>query len=299
MKYELKAFNGLFLIVWMCFISGEIAAQNYPNQWVDFEKPLIEQADSIIKAGSSISKNEARKQALQNTDKVKINLISANNKQLAPTDLYQKVAKATVVITDACLCDNCDNLHIFPSTGYLISADGICVTNYHVLNFFMNRDGHYTPKAFVAQLHDGRTLAVKEVLVASPEYDLVILQLDTQDKKLPCLALDIDAEIGADVFIVSHPQNMYYMLSAGIVTGKMNVEFPTFNNEGVFNRNIMTISADFATGSSGAAVVNSAGNVIGTVSATRTLFHTGLPDKPVQMVVKSILPVSLLKSLIK
>ncbi|PTN05924.1 trypsin-like peptidase [Mangrovibacterium marinum] len=279
---------------------GEAAAQSYPNQWTDWEKPLIEQADSIIKAGTSVSQEEAREQAAPNVGPVKLSLHQKKNeKRLSTPDLYRKVAAATVIMTDACLCDNCDQLHIFPATGYLISPEGVCVTNYHVLNYFMNRDGHFKPQAFVACMHDGRTLAVRKVLLAAPEYDLAILQLDTSNEKLPFLSLAEEAEIGDDAFIVSHPQGMYYTLSQGIVTGKQNIGFPTFDGKSTIGRDVMTISADFATGSSGAAIVNTAGNVIGTVSATRTLFHTGLPDKPVQMVVKTAIPVASLKKLIQ
>lgn len=274
-------------------------AQDYPKQWDDYEQGLIFQADSIIKAGTSISQDEARAQAAQNIGQVALQLNRTKNKPLSKPELYRKVADATVIISDVCLCNNCDQLHIFPATGYLISPDGVCVTNYHVLNFFLNRDGHYTPKAFVARLHDGRTLAVTKILVASPEYDLAILQLDTLDKKLPCLSLGGEAEIGDDAFIISHPQGMYYTLSTGIVTGKMNVEFPAFDGKSTIHRDVMTISAEFATGSSGAAIVSNTGAIIGTVSATRTLFHTGLPDKPVQMVVKTAIPVASLKKMVQ
>lgn len=39
-------------------------------------------------------------------------------------------------------------------------------------------------------------------------------------------------------------------------------------------RNIMAISADYAAGSSGAAIIDQYGNVIGTVSYTKTLQHS-------------------------
>ncbi|WP_163718687.1 S1 family peptidase [Mangrovibacterium lignilyticum] len=293
-----------FLAVYLFFcglvtIGEEVRAQTYPNQWNDWEKPLTEHADSIIRAGTSISQEEARKQVESNSGPVAVNLIEPSGKSLTKSELYEKVSSATVILTDACLCDNCDNLHIFPATGYLISKDGICVTNFHVVNFYLNRNSRYTPKAFVAHLHDGRTMAVKEILLASPEYDLAILKLDNPSGELPCLALGDEREIGDNVFIVSHPQGMYYTLSEGIVTGKMNEAFPAFDGKSTVHRDVMTISADFATGSSGAAIIDSIGNVIGTVSATRTLFHTGLPDKPVQMVVKTAIPVASLKHLIK
>ncbi|WP_163716034.1 hypothetical protein [Mangrovibacterium lignilyticum] len=38
--------------------------------------------------------------------------------------------------------------------GYLISPHGVCVTNYHQLNFYLNRGEHCKPQAFVARLHD-------------------------------------------------------------------------------------------------------------------------------------------------
>ncbi|MCT4602253.1 MAG: serine protease [Marinifilum sp.] len=57
----------------------------------------------------------------------------------------------------------------------------------------------------------------------------------------------------------------------------------------------MSISAEFAVGSSGAPVFNSKGNVVGVVSTTYPLSASKNP----QMIVKEMIPVSSLKKLIK
>lgn len=62
-------------------------------------------------------------------------------------------------------------------------------------------------------------------------------------------------------------------------------------------RNVMSISAGYATGSSGGSVMDQFGNIVGTVSNTRTLLHSDM-NPSLQMVIKNTIPVESLRLLI-
>ncbi|WP_163716032.1 hypothetical protein [Mangrovibacterium lignilyticum] len=110
----LKIVVCLITFVALSGLVSPLRAQHYPNQWDDYGQPLIAHADSIIKVGKSISQEDARMQAAQNVGPVKLNLLpKKGEKQQTTPELYCKVAEATVVLTDVCLCDN---LHVFPAT---------------------------------------------------------------------------------------------------------------------------------------------------------------------------------------
>jgi S1-C subfamily serine protease len=60
----------------------------------------------------------------------------------------------------------------------------------------------------------------------------------------------------------------------------------------------MAITADYAKGSSGAPVLDDTGSVVGIVSATNSIYYTP-PQKNLQMVIKSCIPVDAIWKLLR
>ena len=69
------------------------------------------------------------------------------------------------------------------------------------------------------------------------------------------------------------------------------------------NRNVrrMSITADYAKGSSGAPVLNNNGEVIGVVSSTNSIYYNKVKgrEENLQMVVKNCIPINALRRLFK
>jgi S1-C subfamily serine protease len=136
---------------------------------------------------------------------------------------------------------------------------------------------------------DGRVFAVREVLAVEPVNDLVLLQLDLPaEGELPALPLAREAApVGAPVFVMSHPDNRFYLLSAGFVA--RHVLWRTVAGEEAF----MTVTADFAKGSSGCPVLDERGAVVGIVNNTESIYFDDDGRKKqtdLQMVVKNATP---------
>ncbi len=144
------------------------------------------------------------------------------------------------------------------SSGFLISADGIVVTNYHSIDSAI-----YS----IAVLSSGEEIAVDRVLYHNKEADVAVLKLD--DETLdgaevgPYPYLDMvsseTAFVGDNVFALGNPLGLQNSISSGIISNKNRVisdfAFPMIQN-----------TASISTGSSGGALLNEQGDVIGITS---------------------------------
>ncbi|MEC3906747.1 serine protease [Tamlana sp. 2201CG12-4] len=183
------------------------------------------------------------------------------------------------------LCGQCPNLHLTTATGFVINADGTCVTNNHVFNEFSKDNPTYYLSVF-AMDHEGNVYPIKEVLAANKDHDLAVFKIET-DKPLTPLTLGERAEVGSNIHLLSHPDRMYYTYTKGYITR-------SYLN-GTTKSPRHSISADFAKGSSGAPIFNDKEEVIGVVSSTRTIKYSSSGNT--QMVVKEIIPIELLKEM--
>lgn len=285
----------LVLSISLSLVSSLSTAQSFTND-AKLQELYQKSIDSVLAKINTISAEESQKSLLDTLNKVNLNLVKPSKKKLAPSDIYEHVKRATVITACAYLCPRCSHTHLSESSGYLIDAKGIMVTNYHVMaQYAFMKDGN-KPVGFFARLADGRTYAVKAVLAASKKNDLAVLQLETNGEvNLPALPLAHSAKVGDQIYVLGHPKGMHYFFSQGNVTNKY------FENAGdpgnKFLREMMTISADYATGSSGGPVIDVHGNVVGTVSNTNMLMHSDA-NPSVQMIVKNTVPVESLWKLI-
>ena len=134
-------------------------------------------------------------------------------------------------------------------SGVILSADGIVVSNYHVV-------GQATDIRVVLQ--DRREFAA-QVLLADEESDLAILQLQGAGDMpfLPLRSSDT-VEVGELVLAIGNPYGVGQTVTQGIVsaTGRNGLGLNTFEN-------FIQTDADINPGNSGGALVDSYGNLLG------------------------------------
>ncbi|OMP30132.1 serine protease [Mangrovimonas sp. DI 80] len=297
MKYFFKT----FIILITIFIAKPLQGQNYKNNITQYKVKLKGRSEKLIDLGDVVSAD-----SMNTTFKAKgygpvdVNLKSMKKKKMSPGNIYDQVSESTVIVSSAGRCGEvnergaeCKRIHTYPASGYIIDSKGIIVTNYHVVNGYVTKYNTTSRDVLVVMLKDGTVFPVKEVLLADKSNDLAIIKIDPRGVELPALRVATeDAEIGDPVYIVSHPKGYFYAFSSGMVTDKFSeINFGQY-------RNLMAISADFAAGSSGAAIIDQYGNVMGTVTYTKTLQHSD-DDSKTQMVLKAIIPSSVLLKLIK
>ena len=296
---EMGARFGLRIILVFCvmFLTVSITkAQSFTND-AKLSELYQKSIDSILIRTKTVSAEEVQKSLLDTVTKVNLDLIKPLKKKLTPSDMYKHLKRATVITACAYLCPRCSQTHLSESSGYLIDSKGIMVTNYHVVAQYGFMKNGNKPVGFFARLADGRTYAVKAVLASSKRNDLAVLQLETNgEANLPVLSLAHSAKVGDHIYVLGHPKGMHYFFSQGNVTNKYFENAGDTGNK--FLREMMTISADYATGSSGGPVVDIFGNVVGTVSNTNMLMHSE-QNPSVQMVVKNTVPVESLLKLVR
>lgn len=159
---------------------------------------------------------------------------SNKGKALTPEEIYQRCNPAVfTVLTDEA-----------QGSGFFINSSGVAVTNYHVLR------GANSGRV---ELANNRAYQIVEVLKASEELDYAIFRVGVSDK-VPFLPISRkDVVIGEKAYAIGSPQGVNNTFSQGIVSQ--------------IRKHLIQISVPIDHGSSGGALLNEYGEVIGITAA--------------------------------
>lgn len=275
--------------------SANAVAQTFTND-KQVSESYQKSVDSLLSKVTTITATDGQAALAANTGPVSLNLLKPNKKILTGHELYEKAKLATVIVGISYICPRCTNRHLNETSGYIIDPKGIMVTNYHVASMYANMKDGNKPLGLTVRMANGEVFAVKNILTASKTNDLAVFELETNGKQLPALPLAEKVNIGDQICVLGHPKGMHYYFSQGYVNNKYMEETGEPNKK--FFREMMAISADYATGSSGGPVMDMYGNVVATVSNTLTLMHSDM-NPSVQMVLKNTVPIESLRKLVK
>jgi len=261
-----------------------LAEQKYFNDLKlgsDFQKGLEE----LLEGNQSVRLADLKRQLNQNNLKVVLGEIPIHS--VSPNKLYYQVSKSVLVMGRLYNCGKCSKWHTSMASAFAIGQDGIIVTNHHVLE---KDDG----EILGAMDYKGNVYSIEKVLASNEEDDLAILKL--RDAKLMPMALAKPANVGADVWVISHPNRKLYTMTKGMVS-----RYHMILKNGQKPGRRMSITADYAKGSSGAPVFNRKGQVVGVVSSTSSIYYSIENGKKenLQMVVKNCIPVESIHELIQ
>jgi S1-C subfamily serine protease len=138
-------------------------------------------------------------------------------------------------------------------TAFAISADGLAVTNFHVVE---------NGRIFTARTTQGAEFAVSQVSAVDPAADLALVTLKATDLPFLELGESDSVKIGAPVAVYGSPQGFNGTLSEGILSAR-RVE-PVIDGKKMPNGGrLLQITAPISPGSSGSPVIDRTGKVIG------------------------------------
>lgn len=164
------------------------------------------------------------------------------------------------------------------ASGFFISADGLAVTNYHTIEDSVHA---------VATLSTGEVYPVQRVLYYDPDADIAVIQISKTSRSGHVTSafahLDIapsgtrDVRPGDPVYTLSDPLGMGLAVSSGIISA-------TNRDVERYSVPCLMSTADISQGSSGGALLNALGQVIGVTSGAYTYgnsMYLAVPIDPV------------------
>ncbi len=202
---------------------------------------------------------------------------------------YATLSGAVFMLSSVYKCEKCEHWHAGgAATAWCLSSDGVMVTNYHV---FEKASG----AAYGVASRDGEVWPVTEILAADKASDVAVFRV--KGEGFQRLALGAAAEVGDKVRVISHPNQEFFLQTSGEVA-RYHVARGRKDKDGHV---MMSITADYARGSSGGPVLNAAGEVVGMVSSTESIYYDKTKDgdqENLQMVVKNTVPVEAVRAVL-
>ena len=187
---------------------------------------------------------------------------AAGGEKLTIQDVYAKVNPATVLV----VADQGENASV--GTGIIMTSDGYIVTNAHVISggrsCWIALDTGYTYDAELVGYDEDQDLAVLKAVDAE---DLPTAEFGDSDQ----------CRVGDTVYAIGNPLGLGLAISSGII-GSTAHELDRYALPCIVN------SADISRGSSGGALMNAHGQVIGVTSGAYTYgnnMYLAVPVNPV------------------
>jgi S1-C subfamily serine protease len=223
-------------------------------------RQFVGKLEKMLRAGRPVGPARVREQ-LPDEQVSPISTSAPSSEPIDLRDLYATCRKSVVLVGRITMCERCDDWHANIASGFVIGREGVVVTNYHVLAADSGAE------AVAVGTWDGRVLAIQKVLAASKSDDLAVIQVDADD--LAPLPVAPPAPVGTEILVISHPASHFYTMTTGIISG----QFLRKQRRDASTRHEMTITADFAKGSSGGPVLDRTGAVVGIVSSTTPVYY--------------------------
>jgi len=258
--------NRLLLCLLTLVFTADLSAQQTLEYLNDRDiKQAIEKAGTVLIEAEATTPNDALQEQLQRTSTSE----PLPDPQKLTHDgeaIYDHAADGVLIISGLYLCGQCDNYHAKPASGFILTEDGLAVTNHHVIK---NEDN----LTLVAMTRDGQVMPVTEVIASNERDDIAIIRLggDGPFKPLPIAR---DARIGERVHTITHPDGKFYTYTSGEIA-RFHME-PKRGGPPVRR---IHITADYAKGSSGGPILNDSGQVVAVVTTTDSVYYTETDGK--------------------
>jgi S1-C subfamily serine protease len=133
-------------------------------------------------------------------------------------------------------------------SGFIVSPDGKIVTNHHVIA---------GADSAIVKLSDGGIYGVEGIVGDDKDKDITVLKLKASGREFPFLSRGDAGQlrVGDEIVVIGSPLGLEGTVSTGVISSKRT--FPSSQME------VLQITAPISQGSSGGALLNSKGEVVG------------------------------------
>lgn len=287
-----------WMLIFIVFFSlhGAVHAQERINGFTDYEsleKGLTGSIQEAVKARPFTTMQQLRQrvQLVSDTARAGYSPVIGSNAEMLPTNMVTQRKPAVLALAKYMSADSLQpSGTIMWASAIVLTADGICASNYHVFYDMLNKVAWQNNRdsLLFAFNSDGELFSIDSILSYNQKADAVLFKINTHGKKLtPMPVANKDVEVGEHVYAFTNPYGFLFYFSSGIVARKSAVVA-----DGPWG-NRVEITAEFARGSSGGPILDSHGNLVAMVSATNAVYSRDSPGYgTLQMVVRKTIPLS-------
>ena len=289
----------LSCIVLCCFLVGngrgvaqEVVYRDYTRQEAALLDSLKKEGVLPLFKGMRALRQQA--QGVKESTPVNIEPRRAGKREVTPENIIKERRVSVLTVNKYQGVTTRPDMVYGWATAVVLTADGVCVTNFHVFWELLDPAAKLNPAdsvIFVAT-EDGRAYPITEILSFNKAADMAFFNIDTRGDVLTSMPLGDDLPAGANVHLLSNPEGYPYVYTHGRVSRTI-----TLNPGDIFSRR-MEMTADFAKGSSGGPIMDDRGNMVSMVSCIRAIYFSNQPPYHLQMNVKLTVPVSAFKRLL-
>ena len=212
---------------------------------------------------------------------------SLHAKELSPRDIYEQASPAVVMVMGHSDSGKSGS----GGTGSIIQADGLVLTNAHVV--IEERTGKPYPRLSVflkpprvtgdSRTDLSRMLPARMVAYSTP-LDLALLKVESSPAPLPVVSFSESTQgrIGDRVVAIGHPeQGGLWTLTTGVISAEVD------NFNGVKGKHVFQTETGLNRGNSGGPLLDSDGHMIAVNTAIARVAPDGLPITSISFSLKS------------
>jgi lipoprotein NlpI len=170
-----------------------------------------------------------------------INAVSINSQELTSEQIYENANSSIVVIHSIDFSGNKSG----QGSGVILKEKGMIVTNFHI----------FAGNEKLIVTHNEDTIHHNGITGVDIEKDILILKLESGDFNTISIGNSNDIKVGQKIFAIGSPMGLENTMSEGIISGIRKL--------GKLKKDYIQITASLSPGSSGGAVLNSKGELIG------------------------------------
>lgn len=267
------------------------------EDYTTLESDLLKSLKKQERIASLTSMNQLKVNS-SNTEEntvVRVKLPKANHKLIKPVELFQQRRSSIMMVCQYIpALKEPEKVESF-ATCIVLSEDGVCLTNYHVLWKMIDKTAKLNPVdsvMFIATL-SGKIYSITSIISYNKKADMALFKIETKGERLVPFPLGNDLPVASNVYTITNPDGYFYNYSKGVVSRNIIKE------TGNLYTSRTEISADYAKGSSGGPIFDDYGNLVSMVSTTHSIYYTDRPQTNLQMVIKQTIPVSLIMRMIR
>ncbi len=219
-------------------------------------------AEDLFKAGKLVAFKTLRTQL--NRAQCPLSLPAPRKEKLAATEVYRLVRESTVAVAAFYKCTRCKSWHFESSSGF-VAADGIVSTCQHVVDF---KNPRMKEGYLVVADAAGHVFAVSEIAASNADSDTCLIRVP--GLPLKPLALNPAAAVGERIFCLGHPDGNHWVFTEGMLARYFINREAADTGKAISPSLYINVTAEYSPGSSGAAIVDECGNVVGQVESITT-----------------------------